>query len=327
MSRDIRPSRAGAGAFPTRPQQKQQPRYEEYDDEYPVNKRYYSNELPDESQSQSQRGGRANGGRYGDSNASSSLMDRMKVKSSDRPGRTNVDEEYDAPRTGKATWAKKPGQARTTAPRAEERQEAVVAQDPGSAGNTLWGRVVGALTINVSKAWESNGPDGPETPPGGETRLTKAMKAYYLQRARAHTDLPHWLFDEQERMPTRPPARERAAVNGDGSRGRYDEDYGDEAPPPKQQPTRGALRDVYEKAKPAPNRPSPSTTVYGSDTGAMESKATSRLRAMRDARRQEAGVAGGSAYVPSKYDTDYETGRRSTDRTGLPSRPGGSRYN
>ncbi|KAG8829456.1 hypothetical protein FRC17_006550 [Serendipita sp. 399] len=329
MSRDVRPSRAGAGAFPTRPQQKQQ-RYDEYDDEYPVNKRYYSNELPEDSPSHRGGGGRA---RYGDSSGSSNLMDRMKVKSYDKPSsRASVDqdEEYEAPRTGgKATWARKPGQARNAPPpsRVEERQEAVVAQDPGSAGNTLWGRVVGALTINVSKAWESSGQDGPETPPGGETRLTKAMKEYYLQRARAHTDLPAWLFDERERMPTRPPPRERAAVNAGGSRGRYDEDYGDEEPPPRPQPARGALRDVYDKAASKPpsagRSVAPATATYASDTGPVESKATSRLRAIREAKRQEVGIGGSSSYVPSKYDTDYDSGRRTTERSGLPNR----RYN
>ena len=153
-----------------------------------------------------------------------------------------------------------------------------------------------------------------ETPPGGETRLTKVMKEYYLQRARAPVDLPHWLFEEHERMPTRPPPREKIAqTGGRNDRGRYDEDYGDEyAQPPPPQQGRGALRDVYEKAaskpasKPAPTRSTPAASAYDSTASAGESKAASRLRAMREAKR--GNISGASAYTPSKYDVDDDDG-------------------
>src|SRR5258706_16364529 len=54
-----------------------------------------------------------------------------------------------------------------------------------------------------------------ETPPGGETRLTRALKAYYIERARAPADLPPWFFEEHERRPqaARPPPRNQDRDN------------------------------------------------------------------------------------------------------------------
>lgn len=318
MSRDIRPNRPGAGAFPS----KAPSRFEEYDDEYPSRNRYHSDDYPAPSgRSSDARRGPVNNGRYDQttsgSSAGSTLLERMKNKNHDYSGRGVADDEYDSPREQKATWARNTGGSSLRTQRADRqapRDESRVANDPGSAGNTLWGRVVsaaGSLTINVSKAWDSNAHDGPETPPGGETRLTKVMKEYYLQRARAPVDLPHWLFEEHERMPTRPPPREKIAQNGGRSdRGRYDEDYGDEYARPQQPPqqSRGALRDVYEKAasKPASTRSTPASSAYDSTASTGESKAASRLRAMREAKR--GNISGASAYTPSKYDVDYDDG-------------------
>jgi len=75
-------------------------------------------------------------------------------------------------------------------------------------GLSLWSRVATAastLTLNVSKAWASNIAvySGELTPPGEESRLTRAMKAYHIDKARDPADLPAWLFEEHER-PTRP---------------------------------------------------------------------------------------------------------------------------
>ncbi|OCH95541.1 hypothetical protein OBBRIDRAFT_536961 [Obba rivulosa] len=75
-------------------------------------------------------------------------------------------------------------------------------------GSALWARVAdaataaGTLTINVGKAWTANITTyvGEETPPGQESRLTRAMKEYHIAKARDLTDLPEWLFDERERF-------------------------------------------------------------------------------------------------------------------------------
>ncbi|KAH9901310.1 hypothetical protein C8Q73DRAFT_742891 [Cubamyces lactineus] len=71
-------------------------------------------------------------------------------------------------------------------------------------GSSLWTSITSVasnLTISVSKAWSTNVAtySGEETPVGGESRLTRAMKAYHISKARDPSDLPEWLFDERER--------------------------------------------------------------------------------------------------------------------------------
>ncbi|KAF5358227.1 hypothetical protein D9756_001608 [Leucocoprinus leucothites] len=71
-------------------------------------------------------------------------------------------------------------------------------------GYAIWNavsNVASALTISVSKAWSANIAtfSGEETPPGQESRLTRAMKAYHIAQARSPSDLPDWLFDDRER--------------------------------------------------------------------------------------------------------------------------------
>jgi hypothetical protein len=152
-------------------------------------------------------------------------------------------------------------------------------------------------------------------------------------------DLPHWLFEEHERMPT-------AARHPQRGPRRYEE--GDDERYTPAAPSRGALRDVYDKAAKQPSRSTPASqsarstpSSYSSspvnDQSATESKATSRLRALRDAKRREQGAAvaanGASSYPPNRYD-ENDGGRiameppsdaegRQLARVGLPSRPGG----
>ncbi|KAG5727684.1 hypothetical protein E4T56_gene12246 [Termitomyces sp. T112] len=71
-------------------------------------------------------------------------------------------------------------------------------------GEAIWSRVATVasnLTVSVSKAWAANLTTfvGEETPAGQESRLTRAMKAYHLEKSRDPTDLPTWLFDGSER--------------------------------------------------------------------------------------------------------------------------------
>ncbi|KAL6308971.1 hypothetical protein BKA93DRAFT_821812 [Sparassis latifolia] len=75
---------------------------------------------------------------------------------------------------------------------------------PNSVGSSLWKRVAAVtdtLTVNVSKAWAASlSPDaGEATPIGQESRLTRAMKAYHINKARSRSDLPEWLFEERDR--------------------------------------------------------------------------------------------------------------------------------
>ncbi|KAI0082706.1 hypothetical protein K474DRAFT_15234 [Panus rudis PR-1116 ss-1] len=71
-------------------------------------------------------------------------------------------------------------------------------------GSALWNRVAvaaGNLTVSVTKAIESNISTytGETTPPGQESRLTRAMKNYYLAKASDPSDLPEWLFEDRDR--------------------------------------------------------------------------------------------------------------------------------
>ncbi|GJE87212.1 hypothetical protein PsYK624_032950 [Phanerochaete sordida] len=70
--------------------------------------------------------------------------------------------------------------------------------------SSLWGRVAAAagnLSVNINRAWEANIglSSGEVTPPGEESRLSKAIKAYHIEKARDPSDLPEWLFSERER--------------------------------------------------------------------------------------------------------------------------------
>jgi hypothetical protein len=96
-------------------------------------------------------------------------------------------------------------------------------------GSSIWNKVAAAastLTDSVSKAWQAQvatheGEEGmytlkyarvkteiveqemAEAPPGQESHLTQAMRAYHLEKAKDPSDLPEWLFSEQERRPVR----------------------------------------------------------------------------------------------------------------------------
>lgn len=123
MSRNIRPNRPGAGAYPAAASS----RYEEYEDDYPSSSRYLNKET---ASIPSSRGaavlGRSDaGGRYGQtlstgstasttSSSGSSLLERMKMKSYDSSARTSLDDDRDMPtRQNGPTWARKPGMLRS----------------------------------------------------------------------------------------------------------------------------------------------------------------------------------------------------------------------
>jgi hypothetical protein len=150
-----------------------------------------------------------------------------------------------------------------------------------------------------------------ETPPGAESRLTRAMKAYHLEKARDASDLPEWLFSEQER---RPIVRSRFASPREERNSRYDED--DRSIRPSQPPAATGLRNIYAAAAAAAGPGSVSPTGRGREEGSGASKATDRLKALRDAKR--------NAVNPNRQiderDVDDGVSGPST-RMGLPSRP------
>ncbi|KAF9053633.1 hypothetical protein BDZ89DRAFT_1056216, partial [Hymenopellis radicata] len=149
---------------------------------------------------------------------------------------------------------------------------------------------------------------GEETPPGQESRLTRAMKAYHLEKARDRSDLPAWLFDERERMP-------KLRVT--------------EAPVPTREEERATkprgFRDIYESAAATPIIPAPKSAQYSRYMDdSTPSKATDRLKALRDAKR----TALRPQHSGNHSDVDYrtversvESGQRQRGRIGLPSGP------
>ncbi|KAH7930815.1 hypothetical protein BV22DRAFT_1190923 [Leucogyrophana mollusca] len=150
-------------------------------------------------------------------------------------------------------------------------------------GGSIWDRMAtaaGVLTVNVNQAWSAKIAtlSGEETPPGHQSRLTRAMRAYHLAKAQHPADLPDWLFDEHERRPT---LHSRFAGLQVGS--------SMEESPKQRKP---GLSHIYCEAattsSPITQRATQSQTPVNERT--TPSKATDRLRALRDAKRADLGV-------------------------------------
>ncbi|KAF7304848.1 hypothetical protein MKEN_01198900 [Mycena kentingensis (nom. inval.)] len=212
------------------------------------------------------------------SSSTSSFLDRMRGYASSR---TSIEDDDPLPKSSTRSMRTQPSRAETP-PQDDD------APEEGE-GFTLWSKVASAastLTVNVGKAWSQNVATfaGEETPPGQESRLTRAMKAYHLEKARDPSDLPAWLFDEKER-------RHAAPEQSRSSRRRNDDyDYGADEPrrPRAEPPPSRGLRDIYDAAAATPaaayDRSGRGARSYGDDTP-QPSRATDRLKALRDAKR------------------------------------------
>jgi len=155
------------------------------------------------------------------------------------------------------------------------------------------------------------------TPPGEESRLTRTLKAYHIEKARDPTDLPPWLFEEHERRPLGRP----------GTRLRYREDEYDydaqesrrATVPPR--PSGRGLRDVYDSAaaetgislrqqqqqrQTRESGRARGTPPHDDVPDAPRSIASDRLRAFRDAKRD---AALRNASVTSDRGFDYAGAR------------------
>lgn len=167
-----------------------------------------------------------------------------------------------------------------------------------------------------------------ETPPGQDSRLTRAMKEYYLRKARDPNDLPAWLFEPAERSIAPKPSNissSTAASSSSRSRSAARE----EPPPPPQ--SRG-LRDIYERAQQqAPQQPLVRSPTLAQNRDGGDSRAASRLKAMREAKRSAAGATRDydAYYRPDQQqqppEPEPEPEPRRPARVGLPTRPGAGR--
>ena len=130
-----------------------------------------------------------------------------------------------------------------------------------------------------------------DTPPGEESRLTRALKAYHIEKARNPTDLPPWLFEEHERHSLG--GSETSLRHREGSE--YDEYDTRRATAPPRSSGRG-LRDIYDAAAADTANPSRHQEVRERSRGRQQedipvsapSKANDRLKALRDAKRNAA---------------------------------------
>lgn len=149
------------------------------------------------------------------------------------------------------------------------------------------------------------------------------MKAYHAEKARDPSDLPKWLFAEHERT---------SAARSPSSSGREDINETEQQAPPG---PRG-LRDIYDAAAATHSNSGGSERIPPRtypDEGSGITKASSRLKALRDAKRD----AIKSNITPSNFDDqrvrDSGDGRHAEDHnrskgyrrapmhTGLPSGP------
>ncbi|KAG6854314.1 hypothetical protein C0991_008209 [Blastosporella zonata] len=189
--------------------------------------------------------------------------------------------------------------------------------DPGEGsvtGGALWNRVASSLTVSINKAWAANITtfSGEETPPHQESRLTRAMKAYHLAKARNPTDLPSWLFEEHE---------DRRPINRNESSPKIDSDMDDSSRPSqavnKMTKSRG-LREIYD----AYHVPRAAQRLHN-PKGPSLSKAADRLKAQREGKR----TAPSSMTRPlpaeriNEYDVASKTVVTQRPRVGLPSGP------
>jgi hypothetical protein len=115
-----------------------------------------------------------------------------------------------------------------------------------------------------------------------DSEVTRALKTYYIKQARDRSDLPDWLFNERERMVDKPTQRGESSDESSQNALAYEQSSR----------TRGrGLRDIYDTAAasaPAVRaREDERPMMYGSDASVgAPSRATNRLKALRDAKRQ-----------------------------------------
>lgn len=260
------------------------------------------------------------------SSTASAFLDRLRG-GGDMSSRTSLEEEYESP---KQRRGQDPDQDSHSF--GQGREDSTLTAGVGS---ILWSRLAsaaGTLGVDVGKAWATNITmhSGEDTPPGKESRLTQAMKAYHLEKARDPSDLPEWLFEEHER---RPVGRSRFASRQNT---RQADGYEESTPAPR---SRG-LRDIYDAAAAPRTSGIPDRQTYNRflDEPAAPSKATNRLKALRDAKRLNSNLDEETSVRSTSISSDGRgagdgkrrdrgvaevSDRKPPPRVGLPSRPGG----
>ncbi|QRW14884.1 hypothetical protein RhiLY_13883 [Ceratobasidium sp. AG-Ba] len=207
-------------------------------------------------------------------------------------------------------------------------EERVPSPEPAQAhldnGNTLWSRVTaaaGGLSVNIGKAWEAKDdmPE-PDTPPGHDSRVTVALKKHYIKQVSDPRQLPAWLFSDIERQVGRSRRTEDVA-----SRARVNDEPVHVAPAPSR--SRARHEEAYAQPRVMPSRERTQVATYD-DEYKGPTRAATRLRAMRDARRGPIvepdiyeSVPAPAALEPEPEPQPVVAAPPPRPRIGLPSRP------
>ncbi|KAG6818149.1 hypothetical protein H0H87_000054 [Tephrocybe sp. NHM501043] len=242
------------------------------------------------------------------SSAASSLLDRLKPDSGYTSSRTSLEDDRGKPRF--LPQAQSTSSSLRHRPLTQKDNPPSI-DSPGTSGvgDALWNRVANVastLTVSVTKAWSAKitTSAGEDTPPGQESRLTRALKAYHRDKARNTSDLPTWLFEEHE---IRPPVKSREVSNSSDQ-------------PTNQLPKSRGLREIYDAYQSETRIPP--WPPKGDDP--PPSKAADRLKALREAKRSAASSVDQRSpqetFNIGEYDAPKTvvTQRR---RVGLPSGP------
>jgi len=197
--------------------------------------------------------------------------------------RTSLKDDYEPLRSGRGHNSKAKEDPRQLYERHDRENSSATGRS--GAGYTLWSRLAtaaGTLSLDVSTAWAVNVTlaSGEKTPPGRESHLTRAMKAYHLEKARDPSDLPEWLFEEHERRPVG-----RLCFTGQ-QKSNYQDGYEAVSESGIPAPRSRGLRDIYNSAAVPTERPNGGIASRFNDQSTTPSKATDRLKALRDAKRQ-----------------------------------------
>lgn len=173
---------------------------------------------------------------------------------------------------------------------AGEREERIPSPEPQESSdttnaNSIWSRVTavaGGLSVNVGKAWEAKDdlPE-PDTPPGRDSRVTVALKKHYIKQVSDPRQLPAWLFSDVERQVGRSFSR-REPESADGQDDAHGSSPSYETPAPAR--TRTRHDDTYMQSQPDSRRERARAAAFD-DEAPGPTRAATRLRAMRDAKR------------------------------------------
>jgi len=172
-------------------------------------------------------------------------------------------------------------------------------------GQSIWQRVavaVGTLSVNVGLSLNADlvAGDGEQTPIGAESRITAALKKYYLASAQSGADLPDWLFSAEER---RAAGGTSDNVTGDRDLQSKSHHKSRSAPSSYSQPTAPDHRGVTREGQPPIGELTPRASRMGIASGEFQprSAVSSRLKQRRDASRGDKN----SFYskIPASFDT------------------------